>query len=164
MSFQNGNDMRRRGAQHAVPELQDDLDARENFLHGRGDEDEDEASDGEEACRIVVAGARGRRDSSEYLIRQLVAHQNTIGRLQRKLAEARSELSAEETKGRYTALDLNNANVKIQEMREDATALRASRKNIQTELWNTRLEVYAMRAVVVAYITYRVVSLFSGFF
>lgn len=135
--------------QRPVRELQDELshnrEVRNDFINASNESSEESDSDVSESCRIVVPKHRRRRDPSSMLMEQLVAQQQAYLKSQRKVYKLQGEIDTNEVRERYLKLDLNNAQVKVEELEKEA-------KEQASTLFYAKAENWGMRAVVLLYI------------
>ena len=74
---------------------------------------------------------------------------------QKKIYALRAEKETEEIHSRYLKLDLNNAQVKVEELQQ-------SEKNLSREIFRSRVENWFSRALVVLYLMYNFWLLVHG--
>jgi hypothetical protein len=145
--------------QRPVRELQDglshDMDARNDFLNASNSSSDDSESDVSQACRIVVPKHRRKRDPNTMLMEQLVAQQKAFLKSQRKVYKLKAEIDTTEVRERYLKLDLNNAQVAVEELKEKA-------KERDEILFYARAENWGMRMVVLLYILLNIYTLLMG--
>ena len=145
--------------QRPVRELQDELshnrDVRNDFINASNESSDDSQSDMSESCRIVVPKHRRKRDPSSLLMERLVAQQEQYLRSQRKVYKLKGEIDTNEVRERYLKLDLNNAQVKVEELEKEA-------KERDMTLFYAKAENWGMRFVVLLYILLNIYSFLTG--
>jgi len=81
------------------------------------------------------------------LVNQLVLHHKIYTKTQKKIHRIQSELSREEVINRYTKLDLNNAQLRIDELRKKII-------DYKTNFQHSHMENVVSRIILVIYIAY----------
>jgi hypothetical protein len=95
--------------------LNEDVDEKNRFINAEVEEsDEDSESEG---IRIVAPKKTKKRSQIDtMLMEQLIAQQKAYLKAQKTIYKLRNEIDTEEVKTRYIKLDLNNAQVKVDEL------------------------------------------------
>ena len=102
--------------------LQNDEEEKKNFVSATVTSDDDDGDsssdyDDREAIKIVPPKKPKKNSHIETLLmEQLVSQQRAYLRAQKTIYKLRTEMDTEEVKTRYIKLDLNNAQVRIDEL------------------------------------------------
>ena len=101
---------------------------------------------------IQISKSKVKEPISNKLFHRLVEQQETINKIQKLVYKLKAELSTEEIEARYVKLDLNNAQVKIED-------LKTKLKDTQDKLYLAKTETYVMRVIAVLYLIWCIISL-----
>lgn len=99
--------------------LNEDSDEKYRFVNADVEESDSEDSEEEDTEAIKIVPPKKAKKQShidKMLMTQLVAQQKAYLRAQKTIYKLRTEIDTEEVKSRYIKLDLNNAQVKIEEL------------------------------------------------
>ena len=96
-------------------ELDKNKETKESFINADNESISDSSSD-EEPCKLIIPKRKNKKsDTSSELLSQLINQHKDLSLAQKKLFKVKNELNALEITSRYVKLDLNNAQVKIEE-------------------------------------------------
>ena len=96
-------------------ELDKNKETKESFINADNESISDSSSD-EEPCKLIIPKRKNKKsDTSSELLSQLINQHKDLSLAQKKLFKFKNELNALEITSRYVKLDLNNAQVKIEE-------------------------------------------------
>lgn len=129
-----------------VRQLQDELntnnDMKQNFINGSAsDVSSDSDEDVQESCRIMVPKQKKGRDPNTMLLSELIIQQKLYMKSQKKVFKLQNEINVEEVRTRYIKLDLNNAQVTIEEKKEEIKILKSTLSYPHREIWMYRFFV-----------------------
>lgn len=104
-------------------DLNKDKETKQNFVNASDEHDEDsessdESSDEDSHIKIVSRKAKKKYSFESDLMERLVSQQKAYVKAQKTIFKLRSENEIEEVKMRYLKLDLNNAQVLLDEEKE----------------------------------------------
>lgn len=132
-------------------QLDDDEETKNSYVTASKDGSDSESES--ERCKIVFPKhKRKKTDTSQELLFQLLRQHKQLAKSQKKQYELQSELDQEEMRGRYVKLDLNNAQVESKEAKEEL-------KITSTKLFNSYVENWAWRAIMLAYVLFQLYCL-----
>lgn len=135
-------------------DLDGDREAKNRFVDAEDDSvscSEDNSSDEEEEQIKIVAPRKKKKSAIDtMLLEQTLNQQKSYIKAQKTIYKLRSEVDTEEVKMRYLKLDLNNVQVKLDE---------ALVKN--KELFKVQIENLVLRVIIVFYILWRFLGLFT---
>jgi hypothetical protein len=135
-------------------DLDGDREAKNRFVDAEEDSvscSEDNSSDEEEEQIKIVAPRKKKKSAIDtMLLEQTLNQQKSYIKAQKTIYKLRSEVDTEEVKMRYLKLDLNNVQVKLDE---------ALVKN--KELFKVQIENLVLRVIIVFYILWRFLGLFT---
>jgi hypothetical protein len=131
--------------------LDKDEDAKKAFIISENSDSDLDISSDEET---KISKSKCKETISNKLFHRLVEQQDAISKIQKLVYKLKAELSTEEVQARYVKLDLNNAQVKIEE-------LESKLKDTEDKLYMAKTENYVMRAVAVLYLLW-IISKLSG--
>ena len=138
--------------------LDGDKDLKELYVSAEADDtDSSSYSEGEE-MKIVLPRRKNKNvDTSQELLFQLIKKQQDLSIAQKKLYKVKSELESIEITSRYVKLDLNNAQIKID---ETVTKL----KDCRESLVKSKNENNVFRFICIIWFIYRVYLMVSYVF
>jgi len=129
-----------------VRQLQDELntnnDMKQNFIDGSvSDVSYDSEEDVQESCRIMVPKQKKCRDPNTMLLSELIIQQKLYMKSQKKVFKLQNEINVEDVRTRYLKLDLNTAQVTIEEKEEEIKILKSTLSYPHREIWMYRFFV-----------------------
>ena len=128
--------------------LNTDEDAKRHFVDADVDEDSDEDS---ESPQIQISAPKPKKKNNvdSILIAQLISQQQAYNKAQKIIYKLKTEIETEEVKTRYIKLDLNNAQVKIEELTE--------KNKTMSKVW---IENVCFRIIILFYVFWHILRIF----
>lgn len=115
--------------------LKNNKEIQSDYLSAEFEDDEDDEQD---EVRVVIPNKK-RVDPSTELLNQLIKQNEALSNAQKKSYKLQSELDKEEIISRYIKLDLNNIQVKLDEMSTKMKIYKKSLFQAKVENWVTRM-------------------------
>lgn len=143
-----------------VKDFQKKLDSNEenkhHFVHAEVDSDSEEVLSDDDCSPAITISHSKKKNSdkdpiSNKMFQRLLEQQEALAKAQKLVYKLKSDLNTEEIQARYVKLDLNNAQVKIEE-------LETRQKDIERQLYNSRTENYASRGIICVYLLWMILS------
>lgn len=151
----SNNSINQRPVRNLQNKLSHSIDNRNDFLNASNSSAEsDSDSESQRSCRIVVPKYHRKKDPSTLLLEQLVAQQQAFLKSQRKVYKLKGEIDTNEVRERYLKLDLNNAQVEVEELKE-------KKKNTEKNMFYARVENWVVRLTLLAYIFFTIINTLS---
>ena len=127
----------------------------ESFINSENiDDDESDSSDTEvlENGTLFVPPKKSSKMNS-VLLQQLFKQQNVILNAQRTIYKLKNDIDKEDLKMRYLKLDLNNSQLRSEELEDELTY-------VKMELCISKSEAYMYRGMTLLYLVYTIGSYF----
>jgi hypothetical protein len=137
--------------------VNEDNELKSSFVNAENVSESEEDSD-DDTCKIVIPKRKNKnKDTSQELLAQLMNQTQVLAKTQKKLYQLKSEINKEEITTRYIKLDLNNAQVKLDETK-------VKLKVVKKELLHARTENWSARALIIAYIFFHLYCFVQSLF
>lgn len=136
--------------------LKNDAGTRENFVNSHSENVASSDSD-EETARLLTVLKRPHKkndNGASLMLQQLLKKEEEYNKLQKKYYELDKEYNSLDTQNHYIKLDLNNSDLKVEELENKV-------KNISTDRFYYLCESMFWRFVLVLYLIYLFIGLFS---
>ena len=116
--------------------------------------DSDSEYDSDNKCKIIIPKSKNKnKDTSQELLAQLMNQNQVLSKMQKKFYKLKTEMDREEITSRYIKLDLNNAQVKLDENKEKLNI-------VKKQLQNSRIENLSFRVMTISYIVFHIYFFF----
>ena len=141
--------------------LDKNKELKEFFVSAEKDEESEESdssdSEGKEMKIVLPKRKKKNADTSQELLFQLINQHKTLSMAQKKLYKVKTQLESLEITSRYVKLDLNNAQVKLEEMTDDL-------KNCRESIVKSNNEKAVFRCIFLAWLIFQVYLITSNLF
>ena len=107
---------------------------------------------------LITNKKKNKVKSVDFLLQELVNQQNLYLRSQQKVMKLKAERDVEEVRVRYLTLDLNNAQVAVEEEKEKCTNLRKAVSRYAKTNRCSKIENWITRVVIILYTLFYIYS------
>lgn len=136
--------------------FQKKLDKDNSIKHTFISKEVDSSESDSDSVEIIMPKIKRKKnsDTNNELLFQLLHQSQLLSKTQKKMYKLQCEIDKDEISTRYIKLDLNNAQVKIEDLKDRFSVCKKTLSNVKFE--NT-----VLRCILVAYISYSVLSIFN---
>lgn len=136
-------------------EIDNNNELKNSFINNSyGNEDSDDESTDDEIGIIPLPKKHNSSKLDTMLMEQLIKQQKSYLNAQKTIYKLKNEIETEEIKMRYLKLDLNNSQVKTEEVISD-------NKKLKNEIFVSKSENFMHRGLILLYLVYIIVNFFN---